>query len=259
MPRNLASIVLAAVLVAPAFAAEKPLQLRWFGQSFFVLTTSAGTRVAFDPHAIEQLGRPTAAADLVLISHPHPDHMRLDSIENRAKAKVLEGIKTLPPASEGGPPRFVWNPIDEKFKDVKIRSVGTYHDMVQGLQRGRNTIFIVEADGIRLVHLGDLGHLLSDDQIRQIGPVDVLLIPVGGVYTLNGSRAKEVMAQLKPRRIVVPMHYGVGAWEDVLPAAEFLDGLPNVQRTPSTNLITIDPNSPVPKQPVVIVPGYGKK
>ena len=209
-----------------------------------MLTTSAGTKVAFDPHAIEQLGKPTTTADLVLISHPHPDHMQLSAIENRAKAKVLEGIKMLPPASEGGPPRLVWNPIDETFRDVKVRNVGTFHDMVQGLSRGRNSVFVVEADGLKFVHLGDLGHLLSDDQIKQIGPVDVLLIPVGGVYTLNGERAKEVMAQLKPRRIVVPMHYGVGPGKTCCRSRSFSTGCANVQRTPGTNLITIDPASP---------------
>jgi L-ascorbate metabolism protein UlaG (beta-lactamase superfamily) len=245
--------------IAAASAAEKKLELRYLGQSFFVLTTSAGTKVAFDPHAIDQLGRPSAAADLVLISHPHPDHMQLGAIENKGKAKVLEGIKLLPPAVEGGPPRATWNAIDETFRDVTVRNIGTFHDMVQGLSRGRNSVFVVEADGLKIVHLGDLGHLLSDDQIRQIGPVDVLLIPVGGVYTLNGTRAKEVIAQLKPRRMIVPMHYGVGSWEDVLPVTEFLDGMGNVQRTPSTNLITIDPAAAPPKEPVVIVPGYGKK
>lgn len=257
--KRVTAFVAAIALIGSISAADKKVELRYLGQSFFVLTTSAGTKIAIDPHAIDQLGRPTAAADLVLITHPHPDHVRLDAIENRAKAKVIEGIKTLPPAAEGGPPRMAWNPVDETFKDAKIRSVGTFHDMVQGMSRGRNTVFIVEADGLKFVHLGDLGHTLSDDQIRQIGPVDVLMIPVGGVYTLNGARAKEVMVQLKPRRIVVPMHYGVGSWEDLLPVTEFLDGLPNVQRTPSTNLISIDPSAPPPKEPVVIVPGYGKK
>jgi L-ascorbate metabolism protein UlaG (beta-lactamase superfamily) len=240
-------------------AADKPLELRYFGQSFFVLTTSAGTRIAFDPHAIEQLGRPVVRADLVLISHPHPDHMRLEAIENRKEAKVLEGVKVQPPTAAGGPPRTNWNPIDETFRDVRIRTVGTYHDRVQGMERGRNAVFIVEADGLRFVHLGDLGHELSDDQVRQIGPVDVLMIPVGGVYTLNGTRAKDVLAQLKPRRIVVPMHYGVDAWDDVLPVTEFLDGLPHVERTPKSNRIAIDPLAAPPKEPVVIVPGYGKR
>lgn len=252
-------LALGMTLAGAAPAADRKIELRYFGQSFFVLTTPSGARIAIDPHAIEQLGRPTAQADLVIISHPHPDHMRLEAIENRAKAKVLEGIKMLPPAAEGGPPRFNWNPVNETFRDVKIRNIGAYHDRMQGLERGKNSIFILDVDGLRIVHLGDLGHSLSDDQIQQIGPVDVLMIPVGGVYTLNGDRAKEVMAQLKPRRIVVPMHYGVGGWEDVLPPDEFLDGQRNVQRTPSTNLISIDPAAPPPKEPVIIVPGYGRK
>jgi L-ascorbate metabolism protein UlaG (beta-lactamase superfamily) len=259
MSRTLAALLAAALLAAPVPAADaKQLTLHWYGQSFFVLTTSAGTRVAFDPHAIEQLGRPTAEADIVLISHPHPDHVRLESITNRAKAKVIEGIKTLPPAAEGGPPRTQWNPANETFKDVKIRSLGVYHDMSQGMQRGKNSIFIVEADGLKIVFLGDLGHLLSDDQIRQIGPVDVLMIPIGGVYTINGSKAKEVMAQLKPKRYVLPMHYGTRTFEDLMPADEFIDGLPNVQRMLNTNELVIRTDVH-PPQPAVVLLGWEKK
>ena len=108
--------------------AEPPKQpkLTWFGQSFFVLETSAGTRVAFDPHAIDAFGRQTTKADLILISHPHPDHTHVEVIENRAKAKVIEGIK-ISGGAEGGPaPKAAWNPVDETFKDVRIRSVGVF-------------------------------------------------------------------------------------------------------------------------------------
>src|SRR5436853_4927146 len=141
MRRVLAALVVALAVAAAPAADGKQLSLRWLGQSFFVLTTSAGTRVAFDPHAIEQYGRPTAEADLVLITHPHPDHTRVESITNRAKAKVIEGIKVTPPPAGGGPVRTNWNPVEETFRDVKIRTVGTYHDMMQGLERGKNTVF----------------------------------------------------------------------------------------------------------------------
>jgi L-ascorbate metabolism protein UlaG (beta-lactamase superfamily) len=238
-------------------AEAKELSLRWYGQSFFVLTTSAGTRVAFDPHAIEQFGRPKAEADLVLISHPHPDHVRLDSITNAAKAKVIQGIKAQPPAAEGAPPRLNWNPVDETFKDVKIRNVGVYHDTAQGMLRGKNSIFILEVDGLKIVHLGDLGHLLSEDQVRQIGPVDVLMIPVGGVYTINGSKAKEVMAQLKPRMYVLPMHYGTRTFEDLLPPDEFLEGQANVQRMLTTNELKIRTDFR-PPAPVIVLLGWEK-
>ena len=148
--------------------------------------------------------------------------------------------------------------MQETFRDVKVRNVGVYHDMMQGMQRGKNSIFIVEADGLRFVHLGDLGHLLSDDQVRQIGPVDVLMIPVGGVYTINGSKAKEVMAQLKPRMYVLPIHYGTLTFQDLLPPDEFLDGLPNVQRLLTTNELVIRTDFR-PPAPAVVLLGWEKK
>src|SRR5947207_14950640 len=98
--------------------------------------------------------------------------------------------------------------IDEKFRDVRIRTVGVYHDSTQGMERGKCAVFILEMDGLRFVHLSDLGHPLSAEQVKKIGPVDVLMIPVGGVYTLNGSEAREVVNQLKPRQYIIPMHYG---------------------------------------------------
>ena len=255
MKRAVAVITFLA-LTLPAAAAPKTVTLHWYGQSFFVLQSSAGTRVAFDPHAIEAFGKPTVAADLVLISHPHPDHTQVDQIQNRAKAKIIEGVKVQP--GPGGQPRPNWNPVDEQFKDVHVRNVGVYHDTSQGLERGKVSVFIVEVDGLRVVHLGDLGHLLSDDQVKQIGPVDVLMIPVGGVYTINGEKAKEVIAQLKPRMYVVPMHYGVGPFEDLPPLDEFLDGLQlPVQRLKGTNELTIATDFR-PEKPVVVLPGWKK-
>src|SRR3954462_8433340 len=158
-------VYLCSSVANPSSAADgKQFTIRWFGQSFFQITTSAGTRIVFDPHAIEQFGRPTVEADLVLISHPHPDHVRIDSITNKGKFKVIEGIKVTPPAAEGGPPRTTWNHVKDTFKDVKVRPVPTYHDTVQGRSRGKNTVVVLEADGLHVVFLGDLGHVLTDDQ-----------------------------------------------------------------------------------------------
>src|SRR5207253_3218783 len=105
----------------------------------------------------------------------------------------------------------------------KIRTVGVYHDEVEGMRYGKNTIFILEVDGWRIVHLGDLGHLLTPAQLKQIGPVDVLMIPVGGVYTLNGSEARKVVEQIKPKEYILPMHYGTAIFDDLLSPAEFLE------------------------------------
>lgn len=253
------AIVIGALIPRASAQDKKPPKLRWLGQSFFVLETSQGTRIAFDPHAIDAFGRQTAKAEVVLMSHPHPDHVRLEVIENKAQAKVIEGVKVPAGSPEGGPPaRAQWNAVDERFKDVRIRAVGLYHDTMQGMQRGKNTAFIVEFDGLKLCHLGDLGHVLSEDQLRQIGPVDVLLIPVGGVYTLNGETAKRVMAQIKPTRWVLPMHYGTKLFDDLLPADEFLDGQTNVKKMLNTNELTLD-NGPKPAEPTTVLLGWKKE
>src|SRR5262249_7633126 len=191
------------------------------------IESSRGTRVAIDPHMIEGYGRRTVPADVVLITHLHNDHTQMDAIQNKAKAKVLLGLRPNEATR-----RLDWNPIDEAFRDVHVRSLGVYHDNVKGMERGKNTVFVLEVDGVRIVHRGDLGHLLSGAEVKKIGPVDVLLIPVGGVYTINGSEAKQVVEQLKPRQYVVPMHYGTTAFDELLPAGEFLEDQKNVKKIP---------------------------
>ena len=88
----------------------------------------------------------------------------------------------------------------------------------------------------RSVHLGDLGHELTPEQVRRIGPVDVLMVPVGGIYTLNGAEAKKVVEQIKPKMYVIPMHCGTNVYDDVLPATEFLEDQKNVKRFPANKL-----------------------
>src|SRR5262245_49126392 len=179
---------LAVLVLAASFQADKPgkVEIRWHGQSFFEVRTSKGTRIVLDPHAIEAYGRKSVEADLVLLSHLHTDHTRLDVISNRNRKEVF-GLK---PVGK----RWDWNLLDETFRDVRFRTVGVYHDTVQGMERGKNAVFILEVDGLKIVHLGDLGHRLTPEQVRDIGPVDVLMVPVGGIYTLNGGEAKQVVA-----------------------------------------------------------------
>jgi L-ascorbate metabolism protein UlaG (beta-lactamase superfamily) len=242
-------VLLVAVMVGGFFNATRAnagpeLTLRWYGQSFFVLQSTKGTLVAFDPHAIEAFGRHEVNADLVLMSHLHDDHTQIGVIANGAKAKVVQGLRVKGKSTD-------WVPADFTFKDVHVRSVGTYHDTVEGMQRGKNTVFIVEVDGLRIVHLGDLGHVLSAKDVQKIGPVDVLLIPIGGVYTINGSEAKKVVEQLKPTRFIVPMHYGVKGYDDLLPADEFLEDQPQVRRMEDNKLV-IDPAAK-PQAPTVVI------
>jgi L-ascorbate metabolism protein UlaG (beta-lactamase superfamily) len=252
MTRFLAAVAALALAVSPAAAQDaKKVKLRWYGQSFFQLETSAGTKVVFDPHAIPEYGRHLVSADLVLVSHEHTDHNQVEILENAMKAKLIRGLKL-----KGK--NLVWNLIDEKFKDVSVHSVGTYHDKAEGMERGRSTAFVVEADGLKFVHLGDLGHELTPEMVKAIGPVDVLMIPVGGVYTLNGADAKDVIKQLKPRLYVVPMHYGTKVYEDLLPIDEFLKDQTKVERRTDTNELVV-PAGMKADAPTTVILGWTKK
>ena len=209
-----------------------PIRITWHGQSFFEITSSKGTSIVTDPHNIPEYGRLKGVkADAVVISHNHNDHTQVGVIDNK-DVKILAGLK-------GFGARATWNDPEERIKDVYIRSVRTYHDDMEGLKYGRNTTFVLELDGWRVAFLGDLGHILTPDQVKRIGPVDVLMIPVGGVYTLNGSEAKKVVEQLKPKEYIFPMHYGTKIYTDLLPLTEFLEDQPraNVTSSPENSIV----------------------
>jgi L-ascorbate metabolism protein UlaG (beta-lactamase superfamily) len=194
-------LALAAIVEAPPLrAAGAPVvgKLTWYGQSCFLLETAAGTRVLMDPfgkspgHALPAGLR----ADLVTVSHEHPDHN--NARMSTGSPRVVRGLT----ADKKG-----WAHIDEKFRDVSIRSVGVYHDDKRGALRGLDTVFIFEVGGLRIAHLGDLGHTLDDEQLEAIGSVDVLLVPVGGGTTIDAYQATRVIDQLHPRLMIIPMHY----------------------------------------------------
>jgi L-ascorbate metabolism protein UlaG (beta-lactamase superfamily) len=256
MARTLALLSLL-TFVPAASAADKDLIIRWHGQSFFEIISTAGTRIVLDPHAIEQFGRKDVPADLVLMSHLHNDHTQVGVIPNIKKAKVYNALKD----DKGDGRRVEWNQIDEKFKDVHFRCVGVYHDNSMGMQRGKNGIWIIEVDGLKIVHLGDLGHLLTDAQLKRIGEADILMVPVGGVYTLNGIDAQKVVEQIKPKRYVIPMHYGTEVYDDLLSAKYFLDEQKEgtVVKKLTTNELRIDPKSEPPKAPIVALLHWASK
>jgi L-ascorbate metabolism protein UlaG (beta-lactamase superfamily) len=248
MMRLFAALTASLLLTAGASAAEPgKVTIRWHGQSFFDIESTKGTRVVTDPHLIDAYGRIEVAGDLILISHEHNDHTQVTAVKNYAKAKVLHGLKAV-----GN--RLDWNPIDETFRDVHVRTIGTYHDNTKGMQHGKNAIFVIDMDGLHIVHLGDLGHLLSERQVKEIGPVDILMIPVGGVYTLNGTEAKKVVEQLKPKQYILPMHYGTKAFTDLLGPEEFLDEQKNVQKLPTNTLVVKTDSKPA--EPVIVLPDW---
>ncbi|MCS6863623.1 MAG: MBL fold metallo-hydrolase [Gemmataceae bacterium] len=212
----------------------KALIVRWYGQSFFQVETAKGHRFAFDPHGIEAFGRARVKADFVLVSHTHDDHALIEMIDVGEDPKTKE-LKVIPASDvyrgvvEVRPGKQEWKTINERRGEIRIRNVATYHDTMNGLQRGKNSVFLVEVDGLVICHLGDLGHELTDDQIRAIGKVDILMVPVGGIYTINGEQAVKVVQQLQPRLYVLPMHYGVPNFDDLAGPEEFLDGIPKDQ------------------------------
>jgi len=265
MIRFLPTLTVLLLCAGAAPAEDKKVIIRWHGHSFFKIISTKGTRIVTDPHFIEEYGRPMVKADLILMSHFHVDHTRLDAIADAKKAKQINALKK----GEGG--RDEWNILDEKFKDVRIQTLGTFHDEMAGTQRGKNGVFILDVDGLRIVHLGDLGHTLRGEQLRKIWkvddkprerhPIDVLMIPVGGVYTVNGLDAQKVLEQIKPTRYILPMHYGTRVYTDLLDLTYFLDDqkMGKVERFPRSNELTIDPKAKPPETPMIAILNWEKK
>lgn len=170
------------------------MDISWLGHSCFRIKGSRATIVT-DPYSKDlgySLGKPTAR--IVTVSHEHPGHC------------YVEGV--------GGQPRVVRRPGEYEISDVLIIGIATFHDREGGKKRGKNTVYLMEIDEVAVCHLGDLGHVLTSGQIEDIGNVDVLLLPVGGVSTINAPMAAEVVRQLEPK-VVIPMHYKTPAlkWE----------------------------------------------
>jgi L-ascorbate metabolism protein UlaG (beta-lactamase superfamily) len=257
MTRFFAALAIGLVIAVPVGAAEKTeVRIAWHAQSYFEIASSKGTTIVIDPHAILEYGKiPGVRAHVILCTHNHNDHNQVKEVENQEKevgkfpkAKVIMGL-----VKEGL--RETWAKVDEKFQDVHIRSIPTYHDNVGGMKNGKNNCFVLDMDGITIAHLGDLGHKLSPRQLKMIGPVDVLLIPVGGVYTINGSEAKEVVDQIKPKKYIIPMHCGIrGIYDDLMFRDEFLEEFPKAQvaRTRDTNTLMVN-TAYKPPAPIVAV------
>jgi len=164
------------------------MEIKWFGQSCFELKGDKAGLV-IDPYE-EKIGLklPELTADLVAVTHDHFDHNNVKAIS--------------------GDPFVINGPGEYEVKGISVIGIPTFHDEKGGQERGENTVYIIEVDGIKICHLGDLGHNLSDAQADLVDGVDILLIPVGGEYTIDAKKASEVTEQIEPR-IVIPMHYQI--------------------------------------------------
>jgi L-ascorbate metabolism protein UlaG (beta-lactamase superfamily) len=208
------------------------VDITWLGLSCFRIRGSQAVVVTdpFPPGLGYTLGKPTA--DIVTVSHPHPSH------------SYNAGIS--------GEYRLVKGPGEYEISGVLILGIGTYHDSVKGQSRGKNTIYLMEIDGVNVLHLGDLGHVLGDEQVEEIGNVDILLLPVGGVATINAAMAAETIRKLEPK-VVIPMHYKTDKnGRDLEPVDNFLKEMGQAQIEPRPKLTVSRNTLPISTQVVVL-------
>lgn len=168
------------------------MHIIWRGQSCFEIIASqkAGeqVKIVIDPFS-EDIGLklPKTEADILLVSHEHHDHNNIKGV--------------------GGEPFLIQGPGEYERKDIFIQGIPSFHDEKEGKERGLNTIYTIETEEMRLCHLGDLGQKeLTPEQLEKIGDIDILMVPVGGTYTIDVKGAAKIISQIEPR-VAIPMHY----------------------------------------------------
>ncbi|MBP2643194.1 MAG: putative Zn-dependent hydrolase of the beta-lactamase fold [Firmicutes bacterium] len=163
------------------------MKVKWLGHSCFLITAENGVTVLTDPFD-SSVGYkvPEVAADIVSTSHGHFDHSYIQAVQGEYVHINKTGVCT--------------------HKGIEITGVDTFHDENQGAERGKNTMYKFVIDGLHICHCGDLGHVLTREQMNAIGSVDILLIPIGGFYTIDAERAAAVVNQLQPL-VTMPMHF----------------------------------------------------
>ncbi len=186
------------------------MKIKWYGHAAFRITTDQGVSIIIDPYESGAFGgalaygRIAENADIVLTTHDHEDHNYIKDI----KGKFVH-------ISKAG---------SYEAKGVKIKGVPSFHDSSQGRERGNNIIFVIEADGLRVAHMGDLGHTLGKGTLHDMGSIDVMFLPVGGFYTIDPREATMVMESVKPA-ITIPMHYKTPKCEfPIAPVEDFTKG-----------------------------------
>jgi L-ascorbate metabolism protein UlaG (beta-lactamase superfamily) len=193
------------------------MKIKWLGHSAFLLTSQDGKKIIVDPYTP---GRGLSyapineSADIVTKSHDHADHNNVKAVGGNPAVLVKAGAQTV--------------------KGLEINAVSLFHDESGGSQRGTDLVFCFKIDGLNVCHLGDLGHRLSPEQISEIGKVDILLIPVGGFFTIDARTASDVAMSLNPK-LIFPMHYKTSKAEfPIAPAEDFLKGKKNVRKLKSS-------------------------
>ena len=214
------------------------MKLKWLGQASFMITSDSGIRIITDPYKTGdalQYDEIKESADIVTVSHDHFDHNNVASVSGNPKVVKAAG--------------------STESKGITFSGIPTYHDDTGGSQRGNNVIFCFEVDGIGVCHLGDLGHPLSDKQVAELGSVDILLIPVGGNYTIDAKVATEVSGKLSAK-VIIPMHYNNERCSSfpVAGVEDFLQGKAGVTRLDTSETEFKAGQLPATTQIVVLKP-----
>ena len=194
------------------------MEVIWLGHASFLLKNSIGKRLLLDPFPSD-IGYPTYEdkVDLIVMSHKHFDHSYISVANSETKLIDTTG--------------------EHKTDFCIIKGLSSYHDKENGLKRGVNNIYIIDMDGFRICHLGDLGHTLDSQTISQIGKVDVLMVPIGGNFTIDGAEAAKVATSINPTYII-PMHYKTPKLTFELEGPEkFLTSIKNVKKIESYKFI----------------------
>jgi L-ascorbate metabolism protein UlaG (beta-lactamase superfamily) len=209
------------------------MKIKWLGHAAFLITSDDGTRIITDPYETSpglKYGKINETADIVTVSHNHTDH------NNTAAVR--------------GSPKVVRNTVE--IKGITIKAVPTAHDDKGGSERGGNMVFCFQVDGVRIVHLADLGHPLTDTQVADIGEVHVLLVPIGGTFTIDARAAQKVCDRLGPR-VIIPMHYKNDKCSFLSGGVEeFIRGKTNVTRVDGSEISLSLPDLPTGPQIMIL-------
>ena len=213
------------------------MKIKWLGHACFLITSSNGTKIITDPYKVEKAIHYSPIkeeADIVLVSHDHWDHNNVTAVK--------------------GKPLVVNTSNSSVVKGIEIKGIDTFHDNVMGKERGPNRVYCFKMDNVRICHLGDLGHVLTQQQVKEIGQVDILLVPVGGNYTIGASEASSICEKLQPK-VIIPMHYKNSRCdfpiEDVSP---FLKTMDKVKSKEYTEIEITSDKLPTAMEIMVLIP-----
>jgi len=213
------------------------MKIKWLGHACFLVTSASGAKVIIDPYAVGggiNYSPIKETADVVLVSHDHSDHNNVAAVQ--------------------GKPQVIKGPGTKTARGIQFKGIATSHDASQGTQRGANTVFCFTMDDLKLCHLGDLGHVLSQTQVTEIGAVDIAFVPVGGFFTIDATVASQICDQLKPKA-VIPMHFKTPKCGYAIAGVEdFLKGRKNVRKTMASEVEFQREKLPIAMEIVLLQP-----